>query len=283
MPDGCLICEVDYASEESLQKALQGQDAVVSTIAGAAVASQKPLIDAAIAAGVKHFIPADYAMSVKNPDVRSLPPYTDVKAIEDYLRTKSDKIDWTVVACGGFLEYVFDLPFVIELGKRKIDIINGGEVPFSVSEFGTAAKAVAGVLRQPERVVDHGVQIHAATITQKGTLGMVKKYDTNPHGWTVNESDADVKFEMGLNMLKRGELTMEAVSTLMAGAIWGGKYKAFFEETDNQWLGVDLISQEKLEEIVKNKVVSGISGIASDQIVTNYWNLDTKAAWGWQM
>lgn len=96
VPDGVPVREVDYASEESLRKALQGHDAVVCTVAGTAVASQKPLVDAAIAAGVKHFIPADYAMSLKSPEVRVLPPYTDVKGIEDYLRAKSAKIEWTI-------------------------------------------------------------------------------------------------------------------------------------------------------------------------------------------
>ncbi|KAL4931278.1 uncharacterized protein BDV17DRAFT_288824 [Aspergillus undulatus] len=57
---GVKVHEVDYASIEALKSALQGVDAVVSTIVGTAIVSQKPLIDAAIAVGViKHFIPAD--------------------------------------------------------------------------------------------------------------------------------------------------------------------------------------------------------------------------------
>jgi hypothetical protein len=261
---------VNYASEDSLREALQGHDAVVSAVAGTAIASQKPLINAAIAAGVKHFIPADYAMSLKSPDVRTLPPYTDVKEVEDYLRARSAKIEWTIVACGGFLEYIYDLPFLIELDKRKIDIINGGEIPFSVSEFRTAAKAIAGVLQQPERVLDHCVQVHATTITQNGTFDTVRKYDLNPDGWTVNEEDAEVKFQQGMDMLQRGDLTMAAVTTLMAGAIWGGRCKVAFEETDNEWLGAQLISDERIEEIVTSKVVNGISSIASDQIINNH-------------
>lgn len=263
------VCEVDYSSEESLQQALEGHDAVISTVAGAAVAGQKPLIDAAIAAGVKHFIPADYAMSLKSPEVRLLPPYTNVSEIENYLRARSEKINWTVVACGGFLEYIFDLPFVLDLKNRKIEIINGGEVPFSTSEFCTAAKAITGVLKQPRRVSNHCVQVHAILITQKKALEIAKKYDPKPQSWTVCEQDGDIKFEKGLNMLRSGELTMEAVSTLMAGAIWSSRYKVAFEETDNEWLGIEMITQEQLENVLKSKVLNGISTIASDQIVSS--------------
>lgn len=269
-PAGVEVCEVDYTSEESLCSALRGQDAVVSTVAGTAVAGQKPLIDAAISTGVRHFIPADYAMSLRSPELRMLPPYTDVSEIEKYLRARSDKIDWTVVACGGFLEYVFDLPFVIDLGNRKMEIVNTGDVPFSASEFRTAANAVAGVLKTPEKAVDHCVQIHATKITQNEIFDIVKKHDGDIDRWTVSYQDGDVQFQRGMDMLKRGELTMEAVSTLMAGALWSGKYKAGFEEIDNEWLGVELISKQRLEEIVKNKVLNGITSIGSDQIVSNY-------------
>ncbi|CAH0051027.1 unnamed protein product [Clonostachys solani] len=270
VPKEVKVTQVDYTSEESLRKAIQGHDAVVSTVAGAAVAIQKPLINAAISAGVKHFIPADYAMSLRSPDVRKLPPYTDVHAIEEYLEEKSGQMQWTIVACGGFLEYVFDLPFVVDFGNRKMDMVSGGAAQFSTSKFVTAAKAVAGVLRQPDRVKDHCVQVHAIPITQSQIWDIIKRNDKRLSEWTVTEQDGDAKFQAGLDMLKRGELTMEAVSTLMAGATWGGKYKVVFDETDNDWLGIETISEQELEEILKKKIEDGISSIASDTIVSDF-------------
>jgi uncharacterized protein YbjT (DUF2867 family) len=269
IPDGVQVLEVDYTSQDSLQAALKGHDAVVSTVAGVAVATQKPLIDAAIASGVKHFIPADYAMSLRNPAVRLLPPYTDVLEIEKYLRARSDDISWTIVACGGFLEYVFDLPFMIDVAHRRIDIVNGGNVPFSISDFGTVARAISGVLKQPERVVGHCVQVHGMLVTQNEVLEIAKKYSSDPGSWVVSEKDARIKFEEGLDMLKRGEFTMTAVSTLMAGVVWDPNYQTGFQETDNEWLGVEALSKERLEETIRGKVLGGVSGIAEDKIVSN--------------
>lgn len=54
---------------------------------------------------------------------------------------------------------------------------------------------------------------------------------------------------------------MAAVTTLMAGAIWGGRCKVAFEETDNEWLGVQLISHERLEKILKSKVTKVLAAL----------------------
>ncbi|KAL4939512.1 hypothetical protein BDV06DRAFT_198726 [Aspergillus oleicola] len=281
LPPGVELQEVDYTSLSSLKHALTGIEAVVSTVSGTAIASQKPLIDAAIAVGVKHFIPADYAMSTRSSplngngrgSVRDLPPYTDVREIERYLISKTSNtgtsMDFTIVATGGFLEYIFDLPFVLSIPKRKADIVNGGAVPFSISDFETVGRAIVGVLNHPERVEGHCVQVHGGLITQNECLRIVKTYDEGPGEWAVKDISAAEKFNQGLDMLQRGEFTMEAVSTLMAGVVWDRDYGCGFEETDNDWLGVDLISREKINEMIRDRVTHGVKGIASDTIVSN--------------
>lgn len=54
------VVDVDFASVESLESALAGQEVVISTVASSALESQIILIDAAVAAGVKRFIPSEY-------------------------------------------------------------------------------------------------------------------------------------------------------------------------------------------------------------------------------
>ncbi|KAH8703352.1 hypothetical protein BGW36DRAFT_422916 [Talaromyces proteolyticus] len=207
--------------------------------------------------------------SLRNPAVRQFPSYAGVSEISNYLQARSDKINWTIVAPGGFLEYVFDLPFVLELANRKIEIINGGDIPFSVSEFGTTAKWIIGVLRQPKRGVDHCVQTHATTVTQNEVFGLVKKYDPNPESWTVLQQESNVKLERGMGMIKNGDFSMNAISTMMSGIIWSGDYNLAFKETDNEWLGVEMITKERLEELIEDKVIHGATDVGSSQIVSN--------------
>jgi uncharacterized protein YbjT (DUF2867 family) len=66
LPAGVQVREVDYDSDESLKSALEGQHAVVSTVAMSAITNQKRIIDAAVSVGVKHFIPAEFTVGTYN-------------------------------------------------------------------------------------------------------------------------------------------------------------------------------------------------------------------------
>ncbi|KAH7099443.1 NAD(P)-binding protein [Auriculariales sp. MPI-PUGE-AT-0066] len=62
LPPGAEARQVDYSSEASLLKALEGIEAVVSVLAGAGFAVQTPLADAAKKAGVKLFVPSEFGL-----------------------------------------------------------------------------------------------------------------------------------------------------------------------------------------------------------------------------
>jgi len=60
---GAMVMEVDFKNHAEMAKACEGTDGVVSALAGLAdviIDTQKALLDAAIAAGVKRFIPSDF-------------------------------------------------------------------------------------------------------------------------------------------------------------------------------------------------------------------------------
>jgi len=61
---GCTIVKVDLTDPEQLQAALKGADVVISALQGlrdVIVDTQTDLLNAAVAVGVKRFIPSDYA------------------------------------------------------------------------------------------------------------------------------------------------------------------------------------------------------------------------------
>lgn len=61
---GCTVVKVDLADPEQLQAALKGADTVVSALQGLSdviVGTQSDLLNAAVAVGVRRFIPSDYA------------------------------------------------------------------------------------------------------------------------------------------------------------------------------------------------------------------------------
>ena len=116
------VVEVDYNSPESLTEALSGQDVLVSNVPNHG--SQKPLIDAAIAAGVKRFLPSEFGSNISgNQKTAALPVFKDGKTvIQQYLAEKGDAITWTLVVTGLFLEFAVGYgPGCQHKGKSDFD------------------------------------------------------------------------------------------------------------------------------------------------------------------
>lgn len=106
-PPSVKVIKNDF-SESALVSAFRGQDAVVSNIGAAAFLDQKKMIDAAIEAGVKRFIPSEFSVDSMSPTVRDLLPlFEQKKEILEYLKTKEGKgMTWTGIATGPFFDWV---------------------------------------------------------------------------------------------------------------------------------------------------------------------------------
>ena len=99
--------KTDY-TENSLVAALKGQDAVVSAVGGAGFLQQKPVVEAAVKAGVKRFIPAEFSSNTMSEAVRDLVPlFEQKKEVLDQLKTKEPQgLTWTGIAVGGLFDWV---------------------------------------------------------------------------------------------------------------------------------------------------------------------------------
>lgn len=101
------VVKSDYSKAE-LVRAFKGQDAVVSAVGATGFANQKDLIDAAIEAGVKHFIPSEFSINTRSDAVRQLIPVFEIKQqILDYLKEKeSTGLTWTGLGTGPLFDWV---------------------------------------------------------------------------------------------------------------------------------------------------------------------------------
>lgn len=113
------LIETDY-SPESLATALTGQDAIVCAIGPLGTMIQPKLIDAAVAAKVKRFIPSDYGWDTpniaKNGMETQLPQlYMRLKpkaTILEYLASKAVEnpgFTWTAIGAGPLFDWVIRL------------------------------------------------------------------------------------------------------------------------------------------------------------------------------
>ena len=104
---GVAVVKSDY-SEASLADAFKGQDAVVSALGAAALAQEPKLVDAAVKAGVKRFLPSEYSVDSQNANVTALIPLFALKAqTNKHLKAQESKgLSWTAIKSGPAFDWV---------------------------------------------------------------------------------------------------------------------------------------------------------------------------------
>jgi hypothetical protein len=259
LPAEIKIQSVDYASDDSLVKALQGQDALISTVAMSAISHQPRMIDAAIAAGVRIFIPAEYTVNSRDAAAKVQPMMSSVVAIQDYLSTKEDEISWFVINCGALLEFVLDHPVILDFDKRSATLWDGGEGAISLSDIPLLARAVSAVLKQPDRVLDHRVKVHVGTIAQNQALEITQQASAGE--WTVQHAEFQEAYSTSMESLNAGTADtpmklMAATLTAYNAASFGscdGHFESAYREPDNSWLGVEKFVDGEIVEAIRKR------------------------------
>jgi hypothetical protein len=106
-PSGVQVHKTDF-SESSLLSAFRGQDAVVSVVGAGGFLEQKKIIDAAVKAGVKKFLPSEFSSNTLSDPVQELVPvFHGKKEVLDYLKSReNDGMSWTAIACGLLFDWV---------------------------------------------------------------------------------------------------------------------------------------------------------------------------------
>jgi hypothetical protein len=110
LPSEVVSKEVDYSSVDSLRSALEGQDGLVSTVATGAVGGQRPLVDAAVAVGVKRIIPSEFGINTRflgNSQIGTI-LQGKIQTL-NYIHEQSKKnpsFTWTGISTGLFFDWV---------------------------------------------------------------------------------------------------------------------------------------------------------------------------------
>jgi saccharopine dehydrogenase-like NADP-dependent oxidoreductase len=106
-PSSVKLIRVPY-DVENLTAAFKGQDAVVCCLTISALGAGKTFVDAALAAGVKWFLPSEYGHDPTDQRIVDLLPVLKIKtSIVKYLREKEGEgLSWTGVITGLFFDWV---------------------------------------------------------------------------------------------------------------------------------------------------------------------------------
>jgi uncharacterized protein YbjT (DUF2867 family) len=251
-PAGVTVIKTDY-SEESLVEVLKGQDVVVSAIAGHALGSQKTIIDAAIKAGVKRFIPSEYGNDVLDEKLVKVIPYFANKGdIIRYAQSKAaahPEFTWTGVATGAYLDWGLKDGFLdFDLQNHSVTVWDDGNSRFSTTNLATVGRYVAAVLKHPEETANKYIFVHSFSTTQNEVIAALEKHSGKT--WTKKHTtvaqgvkDAAVAFEKG--DYKTGILLG------LRSIIYGSEYSGGFEKKKTYLTPVLGLPLEDVDTTVK--------------------------------
>ncbi|KAF3762134.1 NAD(P)-binding protein [Cryphonectria parasitica EP155] len=211
VPEGVTVKTVNYDDIESLKAALTGQDAVVSTIASAAVGDpQQKLADAAFAVGIKRFVPSEFGINTRKLQGLEIGKIVAGKThlVDDLQKKAEERSDfsWTGISNGLFFDLNLELGiFGFDAKQKTATIVDSGNEPFQTSNKGLIAKAVASVLKHPQETANKYLSIASFQPTLNQILEIVEAETGSK--WTVErQSTADLQ-KIGEEKLAKGDFS----------------------------------------------------------------------------
>ncbi|KAF2724017.1 NAD(P)-binding protein [Polychaeton citri CBS 116435] len=253
---GTKVVEADFEDIESLKAVFQDQDAVVSIISDAGVLSQKPMVDAAITAGVKRFIPSDFGSNMANPKSRQLPVFARKIVIEDYLieKSKSTELTYSFVYVGGLTDFTIRNNVVMDFSKYAPTIYNGGETQFSTTSMPAVGDAVVGVLSHPEETRNRAVYVSEIIFSQNQLLSLAKQISPRKP-WAPVDVKLDVVVNEAMERLAQGIHDLPTIIPILLKSVMDPEYGVKFTTNDNELLGIKIRTEEYLVELITPLII----------------------------
>ncbi|QDS69701.1 hypothetical protein FKW77_009772 [Venturia effusa] len=255
-PTEATVVKIDY-SPTSLATVFKGQDAVISIVGSEGFADQAKIIDAAVAAGVKRFIPSEFGSDTANEGVRAIVPiFNSKRKVVDYLHSKeSATFSWTALITGPFFDWGLEVGFLgFNIPNKTATIWDSGDVPFSATNLSTIGKSLVALLsKDVDASANKYVYISSHTVTQNQILAGLEKITGEK--FTVTKQDSAKVIEEGHKKLAGGDYSV-ITSLILAGIYHPKAYCDFTQVEGGLWNEKLGIEKEDLDASLKT-VVSG--------------------------
>ncbi|KAL2831614.1 hypothetical protein BJY01DRAFT_108079 [Aspergillus pseudoustus] len=253
IPHSVQVTAVDYTSVAELTTTLKGQDVVISTCSPGALESQIPLIEAAIAAGVKRFIPSEFTADIGNLKASALPQYTAQLRIQELLQNATNEnpdFSYTSIRNGVFLDWGLAMGFQVDFKSERPALYDGGDRPFSTTTLATVAQAVVGVLGRLDETKNRAIYVHDLVTTQRHLLSLARKIAPERRWEPVSVSTEDMERKAREN-LAQGKADLISLMGFYCRSVFAEGYGGEFKRVDNKMLGLGYKSDADLEIILR--------------------------------
>ncbi|ORY65105.1 uncharacterized protein BCR38DRAFT_408848 [Pseudomassariella vexata] len=253
-PPGPTVEEVDFDSHASLVSALKGQDAVICTVPEGV---QQPIIDAAVAAGVRRFILSEFGLDTRTITTDQLEGLGKIMQgkvqMLEYIQNKSKEnpgFTWTAIKTGPFFDWGLawgSLGF--EKKTKTAQICDSGNERFPACNLPFVGKAVVAVLQHLDKTANAYLEVASFNTTQNDILALIKKNSSDGAEWNVIHTGSTEIKKAGLESLGKGDFFGGFIPLLMNHWFADGAGRALkLEDSANAILG---LAEEDPESAIK--------------------------------
>lgn len=210
---------------------------------------QKKLIDAAIAAGVKRFLPSEYGSDTPNAELRKIVPVFEGKyETVNYLKSKEAEISWSSIITGAFFDWGLKVGFLGFSASDKVaTLYDDGAATFSTTNLSTIGVAVTKVLEHPNLTKNQYIYVSGYQGTQKDILAAVEK--VSGEKWTVKNASTKDIIADGATKLQKGDFS--GIGQLIQGGLFGAEKQFGNNATHGLWNEKLGLKDDDLETTVK--------------------------------
>ncbi|RFU81693.1 hypothetical protein TARUN_478 [Trichoderma arundinaceum] len=268
VPEGIPIVQVDLKDHKGLVKVLTGADAVVVFTrfgpGGDLDIVQLALINAAIEAGVKLYVPSEWApdtaggnaATVTRIGPNTLPPTPAIAAkrvVHNYLlgRSAENKIDFVSLHVGNLLLNMSAFS-PMDINKRTASLGDGGHGLISVSSIDTLTKGLDSLLTKYPKFKNGFFYICDGETSLQRIVKSFQDASESKEPWEVTSfSIAERKQQADENM-RNGIYTWKEFAGVLTVPFTGGL--TVWQNPDNTRLGLEPPSDEKAQKVVDDLV-----------------------------
>lgn len=141
-----------------------------------------------------------------------------------------------------------------DFGKKTATFYDDGETKINTTTWPQIGRAIASILREPEKYRNKSVSVNSFYVSQKDMLESVQR--VTGESWTVQSEPVHERYERGVAMMQGGDMTGFGIAMYARGFYPDG---ALSFETENTGLA---LPEEDLDMATKEAVEMARGGQA---------------------
>lgn len=256
IPAEAKVVEVDYSSQANLVNAIRDHDVLIACLSMNAIREVQPrLIEAAVSAGIRRYVPSEYSGITLSPMSQKIPLLEHLLEHQNLIKQKASQgcFEYTIFAPGGW-PFMF-IETMLDFANHTAVLYDGGTKPVSMSRLELTAKGIVVALQDSRQHKNSVVKFHDGKITQRQALEAAQKAVPEAK-WKILDLNGEETVQAGLDALAEGAdfQSTEVLRMLAASALAKESPFGWSEEEDQaKHLGLSVIGSRGLLELVDKR------------------------------